>query len=140
VPRAVFDTNVLISGTLFGGLPFALLRLAAQGRIVLILSPSILDEYRRVLREKFRYTDREIFVREERVRRVATIVEPLEHLEVVTADPADDRVLEAAVAGKADVIISGDHAHLLPLRSFRGIPIVTPRQFLNLLGPKPPHG
>lgn len=131
--RAVFDTNVLISATLFGGLPFDCLRLASQQKITLVLSPDILEEYRRVLREKFSYTDREIAAREERLRRVAVTVEPTDRLTVVKGDPSDDQVLEAALAGEVYVIVTGDHVHLLPLQSFQGIPIVTPRQFLNMI-------
>ncbi len=66
------------------------------------------------------------------LRRVSTVVEPREAIEVIAKDPDDNRILEAAVAGKAEMIISGDR-HLLDIRSFRGVPVVTPRQFLDLL-------
>jgi len=60
---------------------------------------------------------------------------PTEAVAAVSADPKDDRFLEAAIAGDADLIVSGDR-HLLDLRSFRGTPIVTARDLLNRLQDK----
>lgn len=57
------------------------------------------------------------------------VVEPTERVEVVTTDPADDRVLEAALESTADVIVSGDK-HLLQIRLWRGIRIVSPADLL----------
>jgi putative PIN family toxin of toxin-antitoxin system len=59
----------------------------------------------------------------------ATLVEPTERLQVVLDDPDDDKLLDAAVAGHADFIISGDH-HLLELRTYRGIRVVSPAVFV----------
>jgi predicted nucleic acid-binding protein len=67
------------------------------------------------------------------VARVAEIVSPKISLRVITEDPADDRVLECAVAGRADLIVSGDR-HLQKLESFRDIGIVRPSDFLRTLG------
>jgi len=50
------------------------------------------------------------------------------------ADPADAKILACAVAGKADVIVTGDKRHLLPLKKYRGIPIVSPAEFLDRIG------
>ena len=65
-----------------------------------------------------------------RVENLAQIVEPGESLKVIADDPDDDRVLECAVKGRADVIVSGDR-HLLKLGRYRGVSIVTVRQFLE---------
>jgi uncharacterized protein len=68
-----------------------------------------------------------------RLESVAVIVEPDFELRAVPDDPDDNRVLECAVAGKADVIVSGDR-HFLRLGSHAGIVIVTARQFLESAG------
>ncbi len=61
--------------------------------------------------------------------RIATVVEPSELVQVVKADPADDRVLEAARAFEADVIVSGDR-HLLDLGAWGEIDIISPAEFI----------
>ena len=58
------------------------------------------------------------------------MVEPRERIKAVAADPSDDKFLECAIAGKADVIVSGDK-HLKSLKSFRGIPILPPAAFME---------
>jgi predicted nucleic acid-binding protein len=65
--------------------------------------------------------------------RVATVVEPKIALRVIKADPDDDRILECALAGDADLIVSGDH-HLTKLKDFEGIGIVRPVDFLRNFG------
>jgi predicted nucleic acid-binding protein len=62
----------------------------------------------------------------------AEVVSPQTRITRITEDPTDNRVLEAAVEGQADYIVSGD-GHLLDLREHDGIPIVTPRDFLAIL-------
>lgn len=64
------------------------------------------------------------------MRRCARVVEPTEALDVVPADPTDNRILECAVAAGSDVIVSGD-LHLLKLKEFRGIKIQRPADFLG---------
>ncbi len=87
---------------------------------------------RRVLRDKFQYTDGAVFMAEALLRQISSVVEPQATLAVISADPDDDRVLEAAREGRADAIISGDR-HLLGLGSFGGIVILTPRRFMDIL-------
>jgi uncharacterized protein len=70
-----------------------------------------------------------------RIVSIAHLVEPKETLHVIGEDPDDDLVLECAVAGRADTIVSGDR-HLLTLASFPGISIMRVRQFLALIEPK----
>ena len=66
----------------------------------------------------------------EKIASLSTIVEPHQQFTVVTDDPDDDRVLECAVEGKVDFVISNDK-HLLKLKEFQGIGIVTPEEFLK---------
>jgi|SRR5580704_11710873 putative PIN family toxin of toxin-antitoxin system len=128
--RVVLDTNVYISALLFGGLPGSVLDLAILGAFTLILSPALLDELDEKLRAKFEMTMEDTAFLRARLETVGEIVEPGEVLKVIVDDPDDNRVLECAVKGKADLIVSGDR-HLLKLGMYRGIKIVTVRQFME---------
>jgi putative PIN family toxin of toxin-antitoxin system len=128
--RVVADTNVLVSALIFpGGLPEAFYRLALEGRIELVTSRALLAELGRVLTEKFGWEPDRAGEAVGQVIRLAEIVEPGEALSEIEADPADDRVLEAAAEGNADAIVSGDN-HLLALGTWRGIPIQLPAAFV----------
>jgi predicted nucleic acid-binding protein len=86
-----------------------------------------------VLRRDFGWDDNRIQSELRAIARVAEVVQPRIKLQVVTADPDDDRVLECAVAGNADLIVSNDR-HLRNLGSFRDIAIVTGADFRRILG------
>jgi putative PIN family toxin of toxin-antitoxin system len=135
--RAVVDTNILIRAVIRprGTVGLVLLRLR-QGEYILLHSRSLLEELVDVLnrpriRDKYRLTDQDI-------QTVLGVI--LLRGEAVTAtertaacrDPKDDKFLEVAVAGKADVIVSGDE-DLLTLHPYAGIPIVAPSAFLRML-------
>ena len=128
--RIVLDTNVYISALLFGGLPGSVLDLAFLRAFTLILSAALLDELDEKLQAKFEMTMEDAAFLRARLETVAEIVEPEEVLDVIAEDPDDNRVLECAVKGRADLIVSGDR-HLLKLGSYQGIAIVTVRQFLE---------
>lgn len=132
--RYVFDTNIIVSALLFNaskpGLAF--LHALDSGRI--LTSAAFLTELQDVLsRPKFnRYVEpdqRERFLVE--FVRMAHLVEIRESVHACR-DPKDDQVLEMAVNGEADVIVTGD-ADLLALDPFRGIKIVTPADFTETL-------
>jgi predicted nucleic acid-binding protein len=76
----------------------------------------------------------EIRARVKRFARIADIIIPDIVPNVIENDPADNHILACAVSGKADVIVSGDKRHLLPLKEYEGIPIVRPADFLRMLG------
>jgi putative PIN family toxin of toxin-antitoxin system len=129
--RAVLDTNILVSAFNFpGGAPETVYRLALEDRIESVTSLPLLAELGRVLAEKFEWDPSRVEEAVAQVAEAATVVHPQERVRVVREDPADDRVLEAAVAGAAEVIVSGDR-HLLRLRSWRGIRIVKAAAFLS---------
>ena len=132
--RAVLDTNTIISGIGWSGPPRGVLDAAIDGKFVLLTSPDLLDEVRHVLSYPRLRTVPQIRVQEvlALLPIVAHMVDPEERLSVIRRDPADNRVLECAVAGKASHIVSGDD-HLLGLKSFRGIRVVTPAIFFQLL-------
>jgi putative PIN family toxin of toxin-antitoxin system len=132
--RVVLDTNILISALIFpGGAPEAVYRLALERRVDLVTSRSLLAELGRVLTDKFGWDPGRAEEAVAQVTRVGTVVEPTETIRVIEEDPADDRVLEAASQGDAEVIVSGDR-HLLRLRSWRGITILKASAFLDDFG------
>jgi len=129
--KAVLDTNVLISAYVFpGGKPEAVYRLALEGRLEIGTSLPLLAELGRVLGQKFGWTPDRVEAAVAQMTRVASVVEPVETVQVVIADPADDRVLEAARAFGADVIVSGDR-HLLDLGTWSDIQIISPAVFID---------
>jgi putative PIN family toxin of toxin-antitoxin system len=132
--KAVLDTNVLISAYVFpGGKPEAVYRLALEGQLEIGTSRALLAEFGRVLADKFDWIPDRVEAAVVQVAQIASMVEPTEAVKVVTADPADDRVLEAAHAFAADVIVSGD-AHLLDIGSWSGIEIVSPAELIARWG------
>jgi putative PIN family toxin of toxin-antitoxin system len=131
--RAVFDSNVYISAFICPrGLLFGIWRQAVERRFVLLISPPILREVARVLR-RFQWHEDEIVRQIKLVARVARIVVPEIAVDAVLEDETDNRILECAVAGLADLVVSGDR-HLLCLKSFEGIGIVSPADFHRALG------
>lgn len=129
MPRVVLDTNVIVSGLLFGGIPQAIVQAALSESFDLAISPSLLDELERVLKTKFPHRWEAIQDTLEALREIASSVTPSEEVTRISEDPADNRVLECAISAHADAIISGDK-HLLVLKRFRGIPILSPTAFL----------
>lgn len=130
---ATIDTNVLVSGTLFGGVPGRIIDAAVDRRFTLVLSPSILDEYENVLsRSKFGLAAEavEILVRD--MESHALVVYPTKAHQIVDEDPDDDAIVDRAIEAKVDVIVSGD-GHLTGLKQIDGIRIVTPAKFIEMI-------
>lgn len=130
--RVVLDTNVFVSMTLGGHV--GLINDAWKAdQFTLVMSDAILSEYLDVLsRPKLHLTAEAVSVVIARVERKAEFVSPTETLHAVEADPTDNKFLEAALAGQAIYVVSGD-SHLLQLKSFRGISILTAREFIERL-------
>lgn len=130
---AVYDTNVLISAFIGKGTPYKILKATYKGNIDLVLSPEILIEFEGVLkRSKFHFKEKHIRSILSVVVKVARIVSPDVVVDIVKDDPADNRIIEAAISGKANYIVTGD-SHLLSLERIKRIKIVTPKEFLDLL-------
>ena len=128
--KVVADTNILVSALIFpGGPPEGFYRLALEGRITLVTSPPLLAELGRVLTEKFGWQGGRTEEALEQLIRLAEIVHPDQVITDIEADPADNRVLEAAATGNVTAIVSGDQ-HLLALGVWRGVPIQTPAVFV----------
>ena len=123
----LLDTNVLISGILFRGLPRSLLERAIRGELDLVTSPSLLDELERILTDEFRFPPEVARMVRGELATLAEMVVP-EEVPTVSRDPDDDQVLAAAVAGGARAIVTGDR-DLLALETYRGITILSPAEF-----------
>jgi uncharacterized protein len=132
--RVVADTNIFISALMFGGLPGSFLDLAFLPAFTLVTSPVLLDELDEKLRLKFGLSSADADFIRSKLEANADLINTVETLAIVKADPDDDRVLECAIAGRADYIVSGD-GHLLKLGSYGGIPILTVRQFIDKIEP-----
>ena len=131
--RIVCDTNVLVSGILFRGHPRRILTLVAQARLTNITSPALLREVEAVLaRPKFGLRPCQVDQILALFRDTFELVHPMDSLDVIEDDPADNRILEAALASSADVIVSGDR-HLLALKEWRGIRVLSPAAFASTL-------
>jgi uncharacterized protein len=131
--RVVLDTNVLISAILFRGKPGELLDAALRGNIHICISESIIEELTGVLkRRKFIFDSDIVHGLIAEVIAISERIEPVQSILAISEDPEDNRILECAVAGRADFIITGDR-HLLHLQEFGDIKIVNPDQFLELL-------
>ena len=118
--KVVFDTNILVSALVFpGGRGEAALVRILQEQDHLLLSKAILDELLGVLARKFSRDAEELARIAVFLADLATTVQPRQTLKIMKDDP-DNRILECAVAGRADVIVTGDRA-LLDLQAFRGV-------------------
>lgn len=129
--KVVFDTNIFISAIIFGGNPRRCLELARTKEIELVASSAILLELTRKLKEKFSWSASEIIDAIEGLSMFVKIVSPQKRIYKIKKEPADNRILEAALEVNVDYIVSGDKKHLLSLKSFKGIPIINATQFLQ---------
>lgn len=137
--RIVLDTNVVLSALLWRGTPYRLLdALRQQPSIQLYSSSVLLEELAAVLTRPS--ASKQLAV----IGRVAQhvmadyieaidLAEPFDVPRIVPNDPDDDHVLACALTAKADLIVSGDRKHLLPLGTYQGIRIVDPAEALRRL-------
>jgi putative PIN family toxin of toxin-antitoxin system len=129
--RVILDTNVFISAIFFGGVPYQALEAWYDGKIQLVVSQEILEEYRRVgeiLSEQFPGVDVDPFLELVTVKADVVIAPSLPVS--VCDDPDDDKFFACAFAGDAKFIVSGDK-HLLRKSGYRGIQVVKPRKFIE---------
>ncbi len=133
--RVVLDTNVWLSGLLWTGTPHQLLRLVQVGAIAVAVSEPLVAELRRSL-SYAKLQARLQRLDETPDRLIAAVQEVAEWYLIASLtvaelrDPDDAVVLATAIAAQADAIVTGDR-DLLALTSFAGIPILTPKAFLE---------
>jgi hypothetical protein len=136
--RLVLDTNVVASAVLWGGVPRQLLQAGREKRISLFTSIPLLAELTDILvRSKFekKLAASGLSIEQivDRYAELAAVVQPAAIAPTVLDDPEDDQVLACAVAARADLIVSGDRRHVLPLGSFEGVSIVSPAEALRII-------
>ena len=121
------DTNILISAFGWDDKPRQIFEKVIDGEIVMIISEELSEvlDYPRL-----NFTEEEKDRLKSIVLGISTLVKPDEKINIIKKDPDDNMILEAAVAGQADFIITGD-TDLLVLKEFRGIRIVTAREFID---------
>ena len=132
-PRIVLDTNVIVSALLTPGAPRRVVEMCRRGDCSVFLSDSILAEVAGVLRRKLGWTGPQVLLALEELRAFSNVVVPATAVDIVKEDPSDNRVLECALECGAVCIVTGDTRHLQPLESFQGVPVVSPRRFLELM-------
>lgn len=131
--RVVLDTNSLVSALITRGKPRALLRKIINKKLTLVISNRIIQEFKIVMkRPKFqRYVDSsDIDEFLMRLIKISELIEVKSDFNIVKGDPTDDIILNCACDGKVDYIVSGDE-HLLALKNFKGIKIVTAGEILK---------
>jgi len=130
--RVIIDTNVFVSGVFFRGLPGRILEAWADGVISLVVSPEILDEYRRVggvLASQFPGVDLVPILT--LLTMASEIVLAPTLPEQVCQDPDDDKFVACALASRCSLIITGDRA-LQRVSGYRELEIISPRQFVTI--------
>jgi len=140
MPRAVADTTVLVSAFLAPrGVASEFLRRARQGAFEIVLAPAILDEMKDLLlrrprlRRRYPYSDERVQRYHRLLQATTSVVVDVPPLTGVVRDPNDDMVIACALAAAADYVVTRDK-DLLSLGAHEGIRMVTPRQFLDLIG------
>ena len=131
--RVVFDTNALISSTLWdGSVAQRLLFKLFQTNAKVFSSVEILSEYQKVLKRDFDYSDEEIVHILQRILSIVILIKPTEKIDVVKEDPDDNKIIECALASSSEYIVTYDK-HLLNLKEFKKIKIVKPWGLIGLI-------
>ncbi len=133
--RLVLDSNILISAFFWDGNERSILRKCRSGDHLLIISDFILEEVERVLKDKFNVEEHlaRSYIRE--IFRFSEIMITKGTIDVIKEDPSDNRVLETAILGKVDYLVTGDK-HLLRLHEFEGFKIIKSNELFNNLALK----
>jgi putative PIN family toxin of toxin-antitoxin system len=129
--KVVVDTNVFVSGVFFIGPPYEILRAWRGGKLRMVVSQEILEEYSRVgkaLADQFPRVNIKPVL--EFITISAEVVAPLVLEEKICDDPDDDKFFSCAIFGNCNVIISGDK-HLLTKSGYQGILVMKPRDFTD---------
>ena len=129
--RGVVDTNVLISGLIWGGSPKKCLdKFRYESNYILLLSPELLHEFRSKLLHKFNVEEKIVTEWVEEFLEYSEKVIP-NYTTRICRDPNDNMILDIAKSGKADFIITGDK-DLLILKEFENIKIISAKSFLKI--------
>src|SRR5215469_5092526 len=124
--RIVFDTNIYIAAVLRGGFAEDIIALADKKAITLLTSKEILQELENKLLVKLKFTHDQVNFIIKRINRLSIVIETKEKITQIVRDPDDNKILECAVTGNANLIVSSDQ-DLIQLKSYRNIPIIHPK-------------
>jgi len=134
--KVTLDTNILISGTFWTGDSFKILNLIDTNKIKCVLSEEILKEYNKVINSEEiidKVENKKLITLKiiEKVISNSIIIEPKIKINI-SEDPDDNKVLECAIEGSVDYIITND-AHLLKIKEYKGIKIINSAKFIKIL-------
>ncbi|MBI5226347.1 putative toxin-antitoxin system toxin component, PIN family [Candidatus Micrarchaeota archaeon] len=129
----ILDTNVWVSSFFWKGPSFDVLDFLIRGGHRIFTSQYLLDEFEHVLQRDFHFNPVDSAQAVEKIASACILVTPGRTVSVIRSDPSDNRVLECALESNAAYIITQDKKHLLVLKEWAGIPIVSPNQFLTLV-------
>lgn len=133
--KAVVDTNVLISGFIWGGTPREIIdKFRLDSLYILVISPELVHEFRNKLLQKFLVESVQVDQWVIELAQYAELVSP-NYLTEICRDPKDNMILDTALVGKADYIVTGDK-DLLILGKFQKTTILSPKGFLQILHQK----
>ena len=132
---ATADSNIYVSALNFGGVPLEFLNAARSGGFRLAISNPLIVEIRKVLGRKFGWSDELAGDAMSELLAFTQLVKPTQLIDVLQADPDDNRVLECAIASGSRFVISGDK-HLLSLGEYQGIRMLKVAEFLTHI-PRP---
>jgi len=128
--KIVLDTNVLVSGIFWGGVPEKILELAMSGEVEIYATEEILNEYFRII-ERIGKKDKDLCSQWKMLLiQIVKIVEPVKRMKLCR-DPKDDMFLECAVSSGSEYIVSGDD-DLLSLKMVDDVRIVTAKRYLEM--------
>ena len=127
----ILDTNVLISGIFFKGPPFNILKYWRDGKLELVVSEEIFNEYTLVCDKLHnRYPAIEFNKILDLILINAQFYIPIKSKKQITIDPDDDKFIKCALASNVKTIISGDK-HLLDVNGYQGIEVLNPSDFIT---------
>jgi putative PIN family toxin of toxin-antitoxin system len=132
-PKVVIDTNVFVSGLTFKDKPREVLDLVWRGDIEACISSFILEELEETLKKDFGWERDQVKHTIEKIRAKTILVHPKARVSVIKEKDDDNRILECAIEGRVQYLISGDRKHLLPLKEYQKTKILSPAEFLKLL-------
>lgn len=130
-PKVVLDTNILISAIGFGGIPRNVFQLILDGKIKAIISPILIAELEDVVSKKFPKLEKNFSRIRKSIYKKFKMVHPVITLNILNDYP-DNRILEAALEGKCNYLVTGDK-ELLHLKKYRTIRILTAQEFLEII-------
>lgn len=130
--KVCLDSNIWVSAFIFFGKPAQILDLAVEKKFISVTSPQIISEVGGVLGKKFKMDEKTVKKQLKVINDVSILVVPKTKVKILKYLP-DNKVLETVLEAQVDYIVTGDKKHSLALKEFKGIPIITPDEFLTKL-------